>query len=137
MPNKVASKKRQKGGLVPTGQTLRAAAARRAAIQRIQDEDRFNNQFPEPPVQENNGSMENFQRRLAALRLATLRDPQDEPPQNLSHQRRHSVGGIKKRRPRRHKKQTKSRKKSKNNKKSKQKGKSRRKHKETKGKRRH
>tara|TARA_B110001450_G_C17464493_1_gene417564 strand:+ start:161 stop:676 length:516 start_codon:yes stop_codon:yes gene_type:complete len=171
MPNKSVRRKRQKGGWVPTGKTLREARERR---QRIQHQDTLNNLFPEVPP-DADAVQENLERRLDALtlaqdeqlhhtrRLSSGDDPRyhsgsvrvDHPrtmreqyPLTIEEmdelilnptppQRRNSVGGIKKRRSRRHKKQTKSRKKSKNNKKSRQKGKSLRKHKKSKGKRRH
>ena len=49
MPNKLVRRKEQKGGFVPTKKTLREARERRRMIARIQEEERLDNLFPDPP----------------------------------------------------------------------------------------
>jgi hypothetical protein len=86
MPNRVV--RRKKGGFVPTGKSLRDARERRQMIARIQEEERLEDLFPDPPVGPpgSNDSIENLERRLAALR------EQDLPELNPRPERRVSVG---------------------------------------------
>ena len=87
------NRKRQKGGLVPTGKTIREARERRRMIARIQEEERLDNLFPDPPggpqgsipAEGSNDSIGDLEGRLAALR--DLPDDLNRPPQ-----RRGSLG---------------------------------------------
>ena len=94
MPNRVVRRKR-KGGLVPTGKSLRDARERRQMIARIQQQQTLENLFPDPPVgppgripsQGSNDSIEDLQRRLDRLREADAHEPLAQQPE-----RRGSVG---------------------------------------------
>ena len=155
MPSKSVRRKRQKGGFVPTGKTLRKARERRQMIQGIHQQDIYDASTDD---EADDGVQENLESRLQRLGLTnderpTRRSSTGDNPQynsgnfrmdhplggeqeqrpltieemsedilNLSPQRRRSTswGGIKKRKSKRHKKQTKSRRKSKRNKKGRQ-----------------
>ena len=135
MPNKLVRRKEQKGGFVPTKKTLREARERRLMIARIQEEERLDlerrlavlrehtQDFPVARTlssghrpQFNSGSViADHPRQQDQERPLTLEEMNIDL--NLPPQRRNSIGGIKKRKSRRHKKQTKSRRKSKRGKK--------------------